>query len=184
MFTITWTILVLVALVVLLAIALFSSMFKKESGTWSTFIKDFFPNDPKVSGQVDEGSLKYKSTGERTAQDCLEEIFLGRKFTNERPKDIINPNTGRALELDCFNKDLKIAVEYNGPQHYKFIPFYHKTFKDFEDQQIRDAHKELVCKKHGIYLITIPYTTKPDSICSYIKAELKKADLMPKCYKW
>ena len=66
----------------------------------------------------------------------------------------------RNLELDIYNDDLKIAIEYNGEQHYKFIPFFHKDVVAFENQQLRDSFKRKVCDEMGIQLICIKYTLK------------------------
>ena len=34
---------------------------------------------------------------------------------------MFNSVTGKPLEFDCFNKELLIACEYNGRQHYEYI---------------------------------------------------------------
>ena len=65
-----------------------------------------------------------------------------------------------------YNKDLKLAFEYNGRQHYKFIPFFHKTYSEFLNLQENDRIKKKLCKKNGITLIIIPYTVK--DLKSYI----------------
>lgn len=49
-------------------------------------------------------------------------------------------------------------IEYNGYQHYKMIPFFHKTDKDFSNQLRRDQNVREYCKDNNIILIEIPYT--------------------------
>ena len=46
------------------------------------------------------------------------------------------------LELDCFNKELRIGLEYNGVQHYKYVPYFHKNKEAFLNQKYRDDMKE------------------------------------------
>jgi hypothetical protein len=78
------------------------------------------------------------------------------------------------LELDCFNSDLKLAVEYNGIQHYKFTPYFHKNNEHFLNQKYRDFMKRALCKETGINLIEVPYTVKNDKIYNFLKLELLK----------
>ena len=63
----------------------------------------------------------------------------------------------RGLELDIYIPELKLAFEYMGEQHYKWIKFFHKTKEEFEAQQYRDKCKKKICKQKGITLIRIKY---------------------------
>lgn len=64
------------------------------------------------------------------------------------------------LELDIFIPKLRLAFEYNGKQHYKFIPYFHKTKDRFKQQLERDNKKKELCEKNNVYLITIPYNVR------------------------
>jgi hypothetical protein len=78
-------------------------------------------------------------------------------------------------ELDGYCDDLKIAIEYNGIQHYKFIGrHFHKGGVDlFEAQQVRDATKVEECTELGISLVVVPYTCKTfESIWVFVKQAL------------
>lgn len=73
-------------------------------------------------------------------------------FTRERPKFL------NKLEYDCYNDNLKLALEYNGIQHYEYSPFFHSNNrKKFEKQQENDKLKKDLSHKNGIYLIIVPY---------------------------
>lgn len=48
----------------------------------------------------------------------------------------------------------KIAIEYNGAQHYKETDFFSNSLEDY---QSRDRKKELYCKENNIKLYIIPY---------------------------
>lgn len=55
------------------------------------------------------------------------------------------------LELDIFVPSLRLAVEYQGEQHY--VPFSHLGgARNFRQVQQRDTKKAAFCKKHGIDL--------------------------------
>ena len=62
------------------------------------------------------------------------------------------------LEMDGYNDEEKIAFEYNGIQHYKYTPYFHKSEDDFIKQQERDNRKYDILKSKLIDLIIIPYT--------------------------
>ena len=49
-------------------------------------------------------------------------------------------------------------IEYDGEQHFNFIPFWHGTEEGLALQQWRDDIKNNYCKEHNIKLIRIPYT--------------------------
>ena len=82
---------------------------------------------------------------------------------------MVNPETGKNLELDGYNSDLKLAFEYNGIQHYVYPNRFHKTVKEFEDQVRRDVFKKDACSLSGIYLIVIPYNIPYTDIPKYIE---------------
>lgn len=51
-----------------------------------------------------------------------------------------------------------IIIEYNGEQHYKYIPYFHKGgIIDFEKQQYRDQKLREYCKDNSIKLVEIRY---------------------------
>lgn len=79
------------------------------------------------------------------------EYLFGKKFNKIRP-DWLDK-----LELDMYNEDLNLAVEYNGIQHYKYINFFHKTNDDFVKSQERDDRKIKLCKQKNVNLLVIPY---------------------------
>lgn len=97
------------------------------------------------------------SAGERACRKFLESKFK-RPFPKARPNFLRNSVTGTNLELDCFNEDLKLAVEYNGQQHYQYTPYFHKNKEAFHNQMYRDETKRRLCRENGITLIEVPHT--------------------------
>lgn len=104
--------------------------------------------------------------------EILNNLF-GKYFTKQRPYWLKNPLTGKIMELDLYNKELKIAVEYQGIQHYIWPNYMRQTKQKFLDGVERDKYKKSLCKKKGITLILIPFIVANSCICSYIKKQLK-----------
>jgi hypothetical protein len=102
----------------------------------------------------------------------LETIFQ-KPFYKIRPDFLKNEQSGRNLEIDLFNKDLGLAVEIQGIQHYKFSPRFHLTPKHFEEQQQRDQQKALKCRQYGIKLIEVPYHVKERELYQYLIKKLR-----------
>lgn len=126
--------------------------------------------------EVEEDLLPYnsknkKSKGEEICCSVMEKIY-GLPFYTVRPNFLKNPETGRNLEIDCYNPELKIGVEYNGKQHYVYPNFTGMTKEEFYNQLRRDRFKRESCDLNGVYLITVPYTVKHQDIENYIRERL------------
>lgn len=120
-----------------------------------------------------------KSRGEASCKEFIE-FYFQKPFAKIRPDFLKNPVTGENLELDMYNEDLRVAIEYNGSQHYHYNPFMHGNSKDkFRNQQYRDMLKKDMCQKNNIVLITVPYTVSEEEIGPFLFEELKKHGLEP-----
>lgn len=147
-----------------------------EEGTWTK--KKYYELLPvkETPDYKPDSSEMDDSKGEIECRRVLNKIF-NRPFHKDRPNFLNNPVTGGKynLELDCVDHELKIACEYNGAQHYKYIPYFHKNKQHFETQMYRDDMKRRICKDEGYTLIEVPYTTKIKDIENFIMTELSKA---------
>lgn len=159
--------------------------FGGSDGTWTT--KKYY-EQIDIKELVDTGTGKYitnqfvpppvekkDSSGETECRRVLTKIF-GKPFLKARPDFLRNPVTGNNfnLELDCYDETLKLAVEYNGRQHYDFIPYFHKNNDRFLNQKYRDDMKRRICKDMGITLIEVPFTVEIKEIEEFIRKELRK----------
>lgn len=61
------------------------------------------------------------------------------------------------LQIDGFYKGNNLAVEYQGEQHYKYIPHWHKSKTDFEYRQECDKLKKEQIRSRGITLLLVKY---------------------------
>jgi hypothetical protein len=62
------------------------------------------------------------------------------------------PKWLNGLYLDGYCKELSLAFEYNGLQHYEYVPFFHKCKRKFNDAQKRDNIKAKLCQTKNIKL--------------------------------
>ena len=112
-----------------------------------------------------------ESKGEQETRAALFRLF-GKPFIKIRPSFIVNPETKRRLELDCYNAELRLGVEYNGSQHSEYPNPFHRTFAEFQAQQRRDDYKAAACEAHGVCLINVPHTVPRACIQAYLQQHL------------
>ena len=137
--------------------------------------RDYFPQSIDSDQTfTPKRKVPQNSKGEEICRNTLQHIFK-QPFPKCRPDFLFNSVTGENLELDMYNKNYGLAVEYNGQQHYKYNSFMHGGSKDkFYGQQYRDKMKRDVCKKLGITLIEVPYTVKHQDIPNYLAQRLRE----------
>lgn len=148
---------------------LFAIYNDKSQGSWSQSF-EYVPELTRLGNKYVR--VQQKSKGETECRRILEETFK-LPFPTLRPAFLRNDVTGSNLELDCCNIDMKLAVEYNGEQHYNFNKNFHTSKDAFYNQKYRDKIKEELCKQHGICLIVVPHWIKHENIENYLKEELR-----------
>lgn len=66
------------------------------------------------------------------------------------------PVAGTKLSLDFYNANKKIAIEVQGKQHTKYVPFFHGKNKiNYINQLKRDQDKLRFCELNNIELVEI-----------------------------
>lgn len=133
-----------------------------------------FPESRRLPEKELQRRIEYlemdRSRPEIIIRQTLEEIFPGVTFPSVRPNFLRYPETGQNLEFDVYNETLRLAVEYNGIQHYEFTKAFHKSKDDLIAQQKRDAFKAARANELGIDLLVIPYTVKNEDIPDMVRA--------------
>jgi len=138
---------------------------------------NYFPQSIGKPKKKKKG-IPQESRGEEICRNTLQDLFK-QPFPKVRPDFLYNSVTGENLELDMYNKHYKLAVEYNGQQHYKYNSFMHSGSKDkFYNQQYRDRMKRDVCRKLGITLIEVPYTVKNQDIPNFLVNKLREGGFL------
>ena len=156
--------------------------FSGKNGSWTkssqlnSWLKQSYQAPPTPPQSLSPRKQGGDSKGEIECRRVLQYLFK-RPFDKARPDFLRNPVTGGSfnLELDCFDPDLRIAVEYNGVQHYKYVPYFHRTNDAFLNQKYRDEMKRQKCKENGVLLIEVPYSVKLEDIKGFIEKELTRA---------
>ncbi len=121
----------------------------------------FLRNKRNVPCNETRNTKKKKHSGsklELEVKQAIVDIFgHAYSFTKVRPSFLMNPSTKRNLEIDFFCKELRLAIEVNGRQHYEMTPFFHKDSESFDRQLERDSTKARLLKENDISLIVVPY---------------------------
>ena len=67
---------------------------------------------------------------------------------------------GQRLFFDFFIKELNLAIEVQGEQHYSFIKHFHEDKEGFLRSKYRDSLKEEYCQYNKIVLLYIHSETE------------------------
>lgn len=114
-------------------------------------------------------SAKYHNT-EKNVTRIVEKIYgMSEVVTAWHPIWAKN-RKGVLYEFDIYIPKYKLLIEYNGAQHYKYTPFFHKTKKAFIKQKTRDRTKKRMAERNGYTLVVIKYDEP--IVHSYIKNKL------------
>lgn len=132
---------------------------------------------PEVKQEVVKSFINnrsFRSKGESVCCRFMERKY-GKPFISVRPNFLKNPETGANMEIDCYNDELKLGIEYNGSQHYVWPNYTNQTYEDFIKQIRRDRLKVELCDANDVYLITVPYNVPHNMIDKYIEYHLPES---------
>lgn len=96
------------------------------------------------------------SCGEKKINDYLKQnnIEYKAQYPIKLEQQMFSRNN---LKIDFYLPKYNTFIEFNGEQHYKRIPYFHKSEDDFQMQVERDKRLKDYCKKNKIKLIVIKY---------------------------
>ena len=134
----------------------------------------------RISPKMKKAKAKKVNKHEEETRRIFHEIFRV-PFKSVRPNWLKNPTTNKNLELDGFNTTIEtpigkgLAFEYDGQQHAKYTPHFHKGgIDEFQYQIAKDSWKDEKCKQKGVLLIRIPHFVSFPDLERYIRMMLKR----------
>lgn len=98
---------------------------------------------------------QFSSTEELEVINIVSSILEEKPIRQHTFPWLRNHKTNRPMHIDAFFPRSNIILEYDGKQHREFMPFYHKSKKQFADLQERDKIKDQLFQEHGIILVRI-----------------------------
>lgn len=92
------------------------------------------------------------SKGSESLLKIVQEIFPHQRVELEH-----NVASRGGLFLDIYLPGLKVAFEYDGPQHFEYCEHFHGSRENFIKARKRDLEKDELCDQQGITLIRVAY---------------------------
>lgn len=84
--------------------------------------------------------------------------------------------TGKDLRFDYYLDQLRLAIEFDGAQHYHPVDFWDKGGKDeFANRRIYDKAKDEWCAHHGVSMLRLPYTLEVPELIAWIDKAINEA---------
>lgn len=111
-----------------------------------------FSRDKCTGGCPKCSKILYKSE-----DFCFDIISSCVRSENIQRNFYIYFNNNKFIKVDFFIKKLNCIIEFDGIQHYEFVPFLQKTYSKFINQVNRDRCLEQYCKENNICLLRISY---------------------------
>ena len=103
--------------------------------------------------------LGFSSRGELYTDKALRELNLDYIYNKCYYLDILNSNKKFFIDFEVNYNNKTYWIEYNGKQHYCFIPyFFSESKQEWIDQLKRDKTVRDYSTKNNIFLLEIPYT--------------------------
>ena len=105
------------------------------------------------------------------AREIIKNIFRGYTILEEvKLPGTVKPAKKSVLYLDFLIPNVRIGVEVQGQQHFKYTPFFHKSKAGFLRAKARDKAKAEWCEINDIELIALRY----DSSEEYWREQLER----------
>jgi hypothetical protein len=121
-----------------------------------------------------------RTRSEKAVIDIFEKI-TGKKFPTVYPDWL--KWKGRPMELDGYNDELKICVEFSGPLHTKFYPA-RESYAAYHERVEKDREKIRLCRENGVRLIVIDMSIPTRHLYAYINSRLADAGVVERPFNY
>lgn len=103
-------------------------------------------------------NIRRESSGSKELYNMLVSIYGKEDVESEYYEEWLrNPKTRKIMYVDFYIKSERIAIEYDGKQHFEYIEFIHRNYKNFYYQVYRDRIKEKLLAQHNVRVIRFRY---------------------------
>lgn len=114
----------------------------------------------------------YKWTSEELCLKLTKKLYKDSNVLYQYRPFFLRSSFGGQMSYDIFIQDLKVAIEYQGKQHFEPVDFFGGK-EAFEKTQKRDKEKKELSEKHGIKLVYINFDEPITA--DLIKTRIEKA---------
>lgn len=133
----------------------------RQSSTGRVIVVTWMPKDVErdLARQVELRSGLVANKGEWTMKAYLDLYVDDRDYEdNARPQWAVSGDGSGRSEIDRWYKGARVAIEFQGRQHYEIVTFSDGRSSNLEAQRMRDGLKALLCLRQGITFVEIPAT--------------------------
>lgn len=109
-----------------------------------------------LRGQQCPSCIKTGSAGEKLIMSTLDALGV-QYYRQQRFEDCSSPTSGRALPFDFYVPSYNLLIEFDGEQHTRKSPLFHKGDR-FERMQQHDTIKTEYATKNGFRFVRISFT--------------------------
>ena len=124
-----------------------------------------------------------KSEGEQTVYIILKSLNIS--FFDEVP---IREGEKCRFDFKFLYRDKWVIIEYDGQQHFKFVPLWNKTIEKFQERKVKDIYKQYVALKDDCKIIRIDYSINKNDFRTHILKALESEERVyystPEMYDW
>jgi hypothetical protein len=125
--------------------------------------------------RASENELRKKHELPNVGEGWIQETILYHKIQSVFPNTEVihqgSPLWLRSQRLDIWIPSRKVAVEYNGQQHYEAVDFF-GGLEGLRKQQELDERKVALCMENGVRLFVVRYDEDMDEAVSKIQEEV------------
>ena len=117
---------------------------------------------------------------ETSGESLIRKYLEDNEYSYKSQVRIVLPKTINGINIIIpdfvvFANNKKYIIEYNGVQHYQYIPFFHSGgVADFNKQQTRDNLLRALCKRSNIKLIEVDYRLSDEQVINLLNKELNE----------
>ena len=129
----------------------------------------------KKSGTIYHGKIINASALHRRVWSLLRELFPQYTLLENEPVEVHLGGRDTTLYIDVLVKELGLAVEAHGRQHFEPVAHFHQGRKGFGESVQRDQAKAQAIEQAGLSYLMIPYTEEQTLTSAKLLKRINKA---------